>query len=153
MCTPQLLADRYLDVITHRLGLPAQIDEGHDITFRTAGATWLLQNNAPADPEYLHLLLLSTIPENASGELVDRLALEATINTKVVKAFRRNNTLWLSAEMLIAPPDQLPAPEHLAAVLPRTIRLVLAAVEKIHDGIALQQILDTPITTGDDITK
>jgi len=98
-----MLADRYLDVLTHRLGLPGHIDEDNDVTFRTAGATWLLQNNAPAEPEYLHLLLLSKIPENTCDELVDRLALEATINTKAVKAFRRESTLCLSAEMLIAP--------------------------------------------------
>ncbi len=149
MCTPELLAGRYLEVLTNRLGFPAQIDHDHTVTFQTAGATWLLQNHAPTDPEYLHLQLFCGIPENTPNDLVDQLALKTTTDTKVVKAYRRDQTLVLSAEMLVAAPDQLPQPDHLAAILPRTIHLILAGVEKILDGIALHEILNTPTTSDE----
>ncbi|MGW7363927.1 hypothetical protein ACWGI8_10965 [Streptomyces sp. NPDC054841] len=140
----QQLADRYEEVLQQRMGLDVQVADDK-IHFQT-GSTHFLIPLYQGDPEYLRLVLpgfFSTDDGVARGEL-ERICGETTRKCKAAQlTVGDNGVVIASVEMIVAAPDCLPTTEHLMAVLPRAILMLLCAVREFFVSIELHGIAKT----------
>ena len=145
MTARQLLADRYLAILTSRLGCTAHVDDYLDVVFELNGRTYVVRNTAPDDPEFLCLTFGVGVAD-APAALVDRLAHEATHRTKAVKVSRQGTALFAAVEMFVGLPNQLPDPGVVAAVLPRACSAIEAAVSRVAEGVVLGRLAEDAMT-------
>lgn len=131
MTTIARIAEVYTEVLANRMGndvevngstLQAELVEGLITIFR------LYEN----DPEYLHISAIFDAPDgDISTDRVREICATATLDSKVGKAvIDKDGDLIFSVEMIVAGPDLLPSPEHLQAILPRAIQILLTIAQK-----------------------
>jgi len=148
MCDRRAWTQRFLAVLNDVLGWTATESEDGDIFFGNDGSGFGIVNYAPEDPEYL--VVQTGVPletyENGSAafpdrattlSLVARAANRVNVMQKGVKITVDEDHLVFAVEMVAAAPHCLPAPAHLAAVLPRARGMLVAAVVRFREEIAL----------------
>jgi hypothetical protein len=94
------------------------------------------------DPEYLCIRAFFNAPE--SPVAADRLLAicnETSLRIKGIKA-TVDGDIAFSIEMLVAAPDCLPTPEHLQAILPRALSMLLCGIQKTLTDLAVADVED-----------
>ena len=149
MADPKTLAARYLTDLNNELGWDATLLDGGDIRFAHGGLIFLIENNAPDDPEYLHVFTMfglrgilteSGLEVERPDDLlvIERLAASVTKTTKGTRVvLDGEDALVFSVEAPVAGRDCMPKAEHLVAVLPRMVSMLDAAVREFAEGLTL----------------
>jgi hypothetical protein len=134
-------ARRYQAVLTERLGLVAEVDDDGSILATVCGARLVVENTAPDDPEYMSIGVAIPLPAGCGSAPIDLLATRCTASRKSVKVYRADDRVIVTVEMFVAGTCLLPTSEHLAAVLPRALGSLLAAIEEVVETIQLESSL------------
>jgi hypothetical protein len=129
--------DRYLDVLDDRLGIACEVtDDGRAIQLGHGGLTFWIANPGPSDPEYLRIVTAVKIEDDVAESALTEIVARTSRQLKLVKAHVSESWVELAVEMLVAGNDQLPAREHLAAVLPRSLQALHCGVRDITKEIS-----------------
>jgi len=156
MIDKKTLARRYLSALNDELGWGATADDDGDVKFSSpvGGFVWV-SNHAPADPEYLRMhtafrlsgflkMIGSSLDLGVATDQLElmRTAARVTARAKVAKAIALpdRDLLEFSVEMVAAGPERMPSLDHLAGVLPRMLRMLLAATSSFHEEIVLASL-------------
>ncbi len=143
-----LLASRYQHAVTGALGLACTTDNGNgNVIIPFDDCAVIIENTAPDDPEFLCMGLALQTPAELDPATLDIIAARITSTTKMIKGHRKDRLLILTIEMLVAPPDQLPDVNYLAAILPRAIRSLLHIAAATSETLTLEAQLNTAPTT------
>lgn len=142
MCSPEVLASRYLDVIRNHLGLEAEVTEGvgRDVVLRRRDLTYVLVNNAPDDPEYLELHMMLHIEDRFGAEAFRATSVSLTRRFKSLKVLPAPGGLLLVAESVVAPPKAVPGHAILLAVLPRFFDMIDDALAALQVELEFQSL-------------
>jgi hypothetical protein len=133
--TPQsALADCYLQFLRDRMGLEARVDTHQNVELTWDGWTMFVENTAPSDPEFFHLVCLIGA-EHSSSELAT-VAVELAGKRKLIKARPVERGLMLSVELLMGADGCLPYPGHLSCVVPRALRVLADASKAACEHLA-----------------
>lgn len=141
MTTLDRLAATYSSVLENQLGLDTARPQADLISFRALGLTFLVVLHAD-DPELLTLRCpFSATAEFDHADLID-ICHAVTRQMRGAHVTTDDDGRWAaSVEMLVAGTDQLPQADHLAAVLPRALRIVSTAARTTLLRIHFQQIV------------
>lgn len=136
MCNRNAVTDRYLAVFTNVLGLPAFADEDGDVVVETHGGwRFTVQNHAPQDPEFLHMIAF--FESNWTETALATACTSVNLRVKGAKVMPVSASDYLcTVEFIAAPFGCIPSAEHLAAILPRAIRMMQAALAELREEIA-----------------
>lgn len=153
MMDKRALTRRYLAVLNDELGWEAVEGDDGEVKFSSpiGGFVWIA-NHAPIDPEYLRMFTgfrLAGFLEQIGSPLdlsltADQLRLamgaaRVTHRAKCAKitALPSQDALEFSVEVVAAGPERMPSIDHLAAILPRMLRMLLSATNSFHEEILL----------------
>lgn len=153
MTDKRTLTRRYLAALNDELGWEAVESDDGDVKFSSpmGGFVWIA-NHAPLDPEYVRMftgIRLAGFLEQVGSPLdlsitADQLRLvtgAARVNHRAkgakVTAMPSQDTLEFSVEVVAAGPDRMPSVDHLAAILPRMFRMLLAATSRFREEMLL----------------
>lgn len=133
MTTTDRLAAFYVTVVTDRLGLEAEFN-GEVVVVRSKGRPYLIDLDAD-DPEYLRISTGGRHGLDLDAATLASLAAVTTDRTKGAKVAVRGEVVMSAVELVVGLPDCLPAPDMVAAVLPRALSMIDAGVMRfLQDG-------------------
>lgn len=147
------LTRRYLAALNDELGWDAVAGDDGDVQFSTSvgGFVWI-SNHAPIDPEYLQMYtrfrlakflkqIGSPLDLSLTADQLQLLTAAARVTHRAkgtkIMALPRQDVLEFSVEVVAAGPDRMPSIDHLAAILPRMLRMLLSATNTFHEEILL----------------
>lgn len=141
MASLDRLAAIYQDVLQNRLGIDCRRCTPDTIAF-TRGELAFIACLYSNDPEYLRLLFRGSMPEELDAEQRHSICARITRDVKTVKITTEGTDLVAAIEMFVAGQDLLPEANHLAAVLPRAIRTLEAALTRLGEVVRLEVALN-----------
>lgn len=141
MSTQSRLVEVYTEVLSNRMG--------HDVRVGPAAIHFQPREDLNAqvilcerDPEYLCVRASFEAPEGpiTPDELL-RICNNTTLRIKGVKSVvDSDGDIDFSIEMLVAAPDCLPSPDHLQAILPRALSMLLCGIQRTLTDIAISDV-------------
>jgi hypothetical protein len=142
MCDPTKFATRYVEVFNDKLGVSAVAEQDGDVhATLDNGLRLCVVNTAPSDPEVLRIYtsFKTDLPKPALDATI------ATVNRNMVgaKLFAPADDFFVvTVQMVVAGRDCLPTSDHLAAVLPRAISMIISAVAEFNTELTLLGITE-----------
>ena len=135
MATTASLTRCFVTALRDRLGWDYEVLDEGDVAFEVGGRTFLIENDAERDPEFLHVMLVVKCTSPIAPEILD------SIELKALKVALRGDVLVFGFSSFVAPRDTLPAVDLVAGVLPRAVSIIETALREVAEKRELAGIL------------